>query len=127
MPLIGSLTLIFFLQLFEKVQQLSPNVLSKIVPIGGDMLELGLGISAEDRKRLENVSIIFHSAASVRFDDPLKTAILMNTRGTREMLELALTLKKLDVFVQISTTFCNCDHRQIEERVGFRKIVLSSV
>lgn len=76
-----------------------------------------VGVSDSDTAKLENVSIIFHGAASVRFDDPLKQAILMNTRGTREMLELALTMKKVEVFMQISTTFCNCDYREIEERV----------
>lgn len=78
---------------------------------------LGLGLSDLDKKLMENVSVIFHSAASVRFDDPLKDAILMNTRGTREMLEFAMTLKNLKVFLHVSTTFCNADYQVIEEKV----------
>jgi thioester reductase-like protein len=32
-----------------------------------------MGISADDEKKLiENVNIVFHSAATVRFDEPLK-------------------------------------------------------
>ena len=41
--------------------------------IEGDLLLPSLGISKEDRKLItDNVSIVFHSAATVRFDEPLK-------------------------------------------------------
>ncbi|XP_063708794.1 uncharacterized protein LOC134837352 [Culicoides brevitarsis] len=103
--------------LFDKVRAEDPNILSKLVPVFGDVTQLGLGLSDSDKKLMENVSVIFHSAASVRFDDPLKEAILMNTRGTREMLDFALTLKDLKVFLHVSTTYCNADHKVIEERV----------
>lgn len=59
---------------------------------------LGLGINTEDQQLLINeVSIIFHLAATVRFDDPLKDAVLMNTRGTRELVVLAKKMKNLKV------------------------------
>uniref|UniRef100_A0A336KKV2 Fatty acyl-CoA reductase n=1 Tax=Culicoides sonorensis TaxID=179676 RepID=A0A336KKV2_CULSO len=103
--------------LFEKLLESNPKILDKLIPVIGDVLSLGLGLSNSDKKLMENVSIIFHSAASVRFDDPLKEAILMNTRGTREMLEFAMTLEKLKVFLHVSTTYCNADHRVIEEKI----------
>lgn len=57
-----------------------------------------LGLSDTDRQKLvDNVNVIFHVAASVRFDDPLKYAILLNTRGTREVAQLALDTKNLAV------------------------------
>ncbi len=41
--------------------------------VEGDLLLPSLGISKEDRQRMiDNVSIVFHSAATVRFDEPLK-------------------------------------------------------
>lgn len=40
---------------------------------------------------------MFHVAATVRFDDPLKNAIITNTRGTREICQLALEMKKVQV------------------------------
>lgn len=104
-------------QLYEKLLKEDPTALSKLIPVFGDVQALGLGLSDLDKKLMENVSIIFHSAASVRFDDPLKEAILMNTRGTREMLEFALTLKHLKAFLHVSTTFCNADYQVIEEKV----------
>lgn len=93
------------------------HLLSKIVPIAGDVQELGLAMSDEDKKRMENVSLVFHVAASVRFDDPLKDAILMNTRGTRETVAFAETLTKLEVFMHVSTTYCNPDWKVVEEKI----------
>ena len=64
----------------------------------GDCAELGLGLSATDRQTLEEtVSIVFHAAATVRFDDPLKSAVLMNTRGTREIMMTVRNMKNLKV------------------------------
>lgn len=93
------------------------HLLSKIIPIAGDVAELGLAMAAEDRTRMENVSLVFHVAASVRFDDPLKEAILMNTRGTRETVAFAETLTKLEVFMHVSTTYCNPDWKVVEEKI----------
>lgn len=57
-----------------------------------------LGISEDDRKLLiENVSVVFHSAASVRFDNTLQDAVYMNLRGTKIICELALKMKKIEV------------------------------
>lgn len=39
----------------------------------------------------------------------------MNTRGAREMSTLALEMKYLDVFVHVSTTYCNTNRRVIDE------------
>ena len=58
-----------------------PDFASKIIPINGDIYEPELGISPQDVKTLEdNVSVVYHSAASVRFDDPIRLAVEMNVR-----------------------------------------------
>lgn len=102
---------------FERARQEQPAAFTKIVPISGDCQELGLGISSEDMEKIKNVTLVFHSAASVRFDDHLKTAILLNTRGTHELVKIATKLKKLKAFVHISTTYSNPDRITVEERV----------
>lgn len=62
-----------FTKLFDQVYQMNPNYKSKIDVIEGDLLLPHLGISQHDRQILiDNVNIIFHSAATVRFDEPLK-------------------------------------------------------
>lgn len=66
--------------------------------ISGDVALPDLGISEDDRKLLaEKVSMVYHCAATVRFDEALKRAVLLNTRGTKLMLELSKTFKKLTV------------------------------
>jgi fatty acyl-CoA reductase len=61
-------------------------------------MQLGLGLSSSDRQMLEeNVSVVFHCAATIRFDDPLKTAVFLNIRGTREVMLLARNMKDLKV------------------------------
>ncbi|PSN39594.1 hypothetical protein C0J52_06906 [Blattella germanica] len=85
---------------FESLRQKHPENIKKIIPVLGDCMELGLGLTSTDRHLLiENVSLVFHCAASVRFDDPLKKAILLNTRGTREMFMLAKEMKNLKRFI----------------------------
>nr|XP_023019858.1 putative fatty acyl-CoA reductase CG5065 [Leptinotarsa decemlineata] len=106
------------LPLFDVLKKSFPENLAKIVPISGDVKELELGLSPQDKKTLiDEVHIVYHIAASVRFDDPLKDAVLMNTRGTREVARLAKEMKHLDVLMHFSTTYCNTDKQIIEEQI----------
>ncbi|CAH2005747.1 unnamed protein product [Acanthoscelides obtectus] len=101
--------------LFDVLKKTYPDNLRKILPIIGDVTQINLGISSDDRKKLVNeVHIVYHIAASIRFDDPLKYAILMNTRGTREVLRLVKEIKQLEVFMHLSTTYCNIDRKVIK-------------
>jgi fatty acyl-CoA reductase len=53
--------------------KINPDFKKKLVAIEGDLELKGLGISEQDRQTLrDNVNIVFHSAATVRFDEPLK-------------------------------------------------------
>lgn len=57
------------LQLFDQVKQLrgEQHILQQVVAVAGDVLLPGLGISQEDLKTLrEEVSIVYHCAATVR-------------------------------------------------------------
>lgn len=70
----------------------------KIRVIKGDVAKANLDLSTEDRWLIiENVNFIYHCAATIRFDEKLKTAVELNTRGTKLMIELALQCDKLDV------------------------------
>ncbi|CAG9838751.1 unnamed protein product [Diabrotica balteata] len=104
--------------IFNPIRHQNAAALKKIIPIKGDICELNLGLSDEDRQLLVNkVNIIYHSAASVRFDDFLKDAIILNVRGTREVAKLALDLKNISMFVHISTTYSNCDKLVVDEKL----------
>ncbi|KNC23423.1 putative fatty acyl-CoA reductase [Lucilia cuprina] len=102
---------------FERLHREQPNAFEKIIPIVGDSVELGLGISQEDLERLKNVTIIVHGAANVRFDNNLRGSILMNTRGTHELLKIALNLKHLIAFIHVSTAYVNPFAVHIKEQL----------
>ena len=75
-----------------------PNFQEKISLICGDFRSPGLGLSEEDKDLLkQNVNFIFHIAATVRFDQHIKTAFTINVQGTQEMLNLAKECTNLKV------------------------------
>lgn len=66
-----------------------------------------MGLSLNDRESLVNdVEIVYHAAADVRFDESLKDGIETNVRGTREIMLLSQQMVKLQVFIYVSTAFC---------------------
>ena len=57
-----------------------------------------LGISDQDLNlMIQEVSIVFHSAATVKFDEPLKTSIEYNVLGTRRVIQLCHKMPLLTV------------------------------
>ncbi|XP_029343509.1 fatty acyl-CoA reductase 1 [Acyrthosiphon pisum] len=107
------------LPLFDKIKTEHPGVAeNKIIPLFGNLSEIRLGMSDEDYNMLiRNVSIVFHVAATVRFDEPIRDAIIKNVRGTREVVGLAAQMKNLMVFLHVSTTYCNCNRVYVDEKV----------
>ncbi|XP_029721120.2 putative fatty acyl-CoA reductase CG5065 [Aedes albopictus] len=103
--------------LFETLKMKSPEALAKLVPIFGDCMQLRLGMSDEDLDQLQNVSVVFHLAASVRFNDPLKDAILTNVLSTREIFEICKGLPLLKAVVHVSTAYSNPEQINVEERL----------
>lgn len=83
---------------FSQVKEKRPALLDKIFIVEGDLNESNLGISNVDRNTiLQCVSIIFHSAADVRFDISLTDAFDSNVKGTKSLLEFAMEFKHIDV------------------------------
>lgn len=59
--------------MFSTLKETDPDFHKKVIPVVGDILEPDLGLSPSDLERLSSeVSIVFHSAATVKFDEPLK-------------------------------------------------------
>lgn len=70
------------------------------MPINGDITQCELGISPLDQKTLtDNVSIVFHSAATVKFDEALKLSVAMNLLGTKRLIHLSYKMTKLEVII----------------------------
>lgn len=66
---------------------------------------------------LQNVHIVFHSAATIRFIEPLSVALKINVLGTRNVIDFCKEIKQLLAFVHISTAFTNCIHPHMKEEV----------
>lgn len=93
-------------------------VLSKLVAIESDIAEPNLNLTESDcRSLIKNVSLIFHVAASVKFDATLDVNIRHNVVATQNLLELACRFEKLQCFVHVSTAYSNCQLSNIDERV----------
>jgi hypothetical protein len=95
-----------------------PRALEKLIPVKGDVSQPELGLSVEDRTMLmQRVNIVFHSAATVRFDEPIKTAVNLNTRGTDRVVDLCKDMANLVCLVHVSTAYSNADLRDIQEMI----------
>ncbi|KAG6454638.1 hypothetical protein O3G_MSEX008790 [Manduca sexta] len=103
---------------FSKLKIENPEALKKIVPIVGDITTPGLGISADDENELiEKVSIVFHVAATVKFNLPLREALKNNVEGTMQVLSLCKRMKNIQMLVHVSTAYAHCLKDVIEEKL----------
>uniref|UniRef100_T1GXY6 Fatty acyl-CoA reductase n=1 Tax=Megaselia scalaris TaxID=36166 RepID=T1GXY6_MEGSC len=108
----------FKLPLFQRINDEKPHVLKKVTLVQGDVTKDGLGLSESDLKLLtENVNIVYHMAATLKLEGNLTDAINMNLTGTQRTLNIAKQMKNLNVFIHLSTAFCNCDQEVMYEKV----------
>ncbi|KAL6433538.1 hypothetical protein ACFW04_006553 [Cataglyphis niger] len=104
--------------LFEKLRRDSPGELSKIIPVAGDVTEPELGISADDQDMLiRSVSVVFHSAATVKFDEALKLSVTINILGTKRLVQLCHRMRNVEALIHVSTAYCNCDRYDVAEEI----------
>ncbi|XP_053672182.1 putative fatty acyl-CoA reductase CG5065 [Anopheles nili] len=104
--------------LFDQLKEDNKTVLDKLVPVNGDITLPRLGMCGMDIQRLSNVTIAFHLAASVRFDDPLRDAIKTNICSTQELFDiLKTTAPKLRAVVHVSTAYSNPENHYVEEKL----------
>ncbi|XP_054886797.1 fatty acyl-CoA reductase 1 isoform X3 [Poeciliopsis prolifica] len=116
-------------KLFERLQAEQPDFAEKITAVNSDLTVLDLDLSKEDQSILaENINIVFHCAATIRFNEPLKDAVQLNVLATQKMLALAHKMKHLEIFIHVSTAYAHCDREVIEEvvyppPVNYRKLL----
>ncbi|PWA24775.1 hypothetical protein CCH79_00010132 [Gambusia affinis] len=116
-------------KLFERLQAEQPDFAEKITAVNSDLTVLELDLSKEDQTILvETINVVFHCAATIRFNEPLKDAIQLNVLATQKMLALAHRMKHLEIFIHVSTAYAHCDREVIEEvvyppPVNYRKLL----
>jgi fatty acyl-CoA reductase len=65
--------------------------------VEADVSKIDLGLSQENRKQLLDTHVIFHGAATVRFNESLRIAVNINVRGTKQLLLLAKEMPNFKV------------------------------
>lgn len=82
------------------------RVAPRAVAVSGDLMRLRAGLSPRDVERITSeVTHVVHAGATVRFDEDLHRARQVNVHGTRQLLDLARRMKRLERFVLVSTAF----------------------
>ncbi|XP_035829281.1 fatty acyl-CoA reductase 1, partial [Aplysia californica] len=105
-------------KLYDKVREGVPDLSERIVPVVGDVLEPNLGLSEEDEARVAaETQVVFHSAATVKFDEELRLSVRMNVIGVRRMVQLGRKMPNLEALIHVSTAYANCDKEQVKEVV----------
>ncbi|XP_014249306.1 fatty acyl-CoA reductase wat-like [Cimex lectularius] len=108
---------IFDNEIFSKVKKMGVDYKSKVCLITGNCELSNCGMSEEDVNILrDEVHMIFHIAACLSMDSHLKKAYTMNVRATQDLLEIAKTMSKLEVFIYVSTAYSQAPNKHIEER-----------
>ncbi|CAN1772653.1 Fatty acyl-CoA reductase 2, chloroplastic [Linum perenne] len=83
-------------------------MLSKLVPVVGNVCESGLGMEPELSDLIaDDVDVIVNSAANTTFDERYDVAIDINTRGPSNLMTFAKRCRKLKLFLQVSTAYVN--------------------
>jgi len=70
----------------------------------------------DETELVENVQIVFHCAATIKFNENLKDAVNCNTTGMWRMIQLALKMKNLQVLSYMSTLFSHCYLPELYEK-----------
>ncbi|KAH8420698.1 hypothetical protein KR222_001728 [Zaprionus bogoriensis] len=109
-----------FLQngIFLRLRNSFPERLKKIAYFPGNIEDDNFGLNAADRRELcAQVNIIFHSAATVRFNECLKVAARVNSVATYNLLEMCREMEHLKSFLYVSTAYCNPGRKYVDERI----------
>ncbi|EDW83348.1 uncharacterized protein Dwil_GK22366 [Drosophila willistoni] len=104
--------------IFERLREAHPERMKKISYFAGNIEDDNFGLNASDRVELcSEVNIIFHSAATVRFNECLKVAARVNSVATYNLLELCRNMKQLKSFLYVSTAYCNPGRKYVDEKI----------
>ncbi|CAH2056163.1 unnamed protein product, partial [Iphiclides podalirius] len=104
-------------QVFDVIRQNRPEQLDKLRMVAGDIAEPGLGLAPSVLHQLREVSVVFHSAATLKFDEPLPMAVRQNVLSAIRVMELCDQLPHVEVFMHVSTAYSNSELSHVEERV----------
>jgi len=105
-------------KVFDKLKENSSDVMSQVEAVSGDITEPNFGLSKEDERKLaEEVNIVFHSAATINFNEDLTKAVNLNVVSVFTIMEICKRMKNLQVLVHVSTAYCKTEFKHIPEEI----------
>lgn len=94
------------------------DLLNKLIGVGGDVGEEGLGLSSADRQTLvNNVQIVIHSAATLDFEATMRPTVNINLLGTRRVVKLCKEIQDFKALVHVSSAYVNATQSEPLEKV----------
>ncbi|XP_049268843.1 putative fatty acyl-CoA reductase CG5065 [Rhipicephalus sanguineus] len=106
----------FDCRVFDRLKQEQPGIFEKVTAVSGDLAQPHLGLSVSDRNTLlGNVSVVFHSGAAIKFNEPFRKAYEVNVLGTKRVMDLCRQMSNIQALVHVSTSYCNCDKLDAHE------------
>ena len=103
-----SLQFLFFAQLFDEVQDKT----SKVEAIVTDF-EANEIVTPADCKRIsQEVNVVFHVLATIKFNEPLQDAVRINMVNTQKIVKMCHDIEALKSFIHVSTMFSNSNRDQ---------------
>jgi alcohol-forming fatty acyl-CoA reductase len=122
--------------MFDHMKEICPKFRYLVQAVSGDCSSPQLGISEMDQdmlikkvKKWANcreyplqmseslqVNIVFHMAATVRFDEKLKIATQINVQATKDMLMLCSKMENLKSLIHVSTAYTHCPRQRVDEK-----------
>ena len=101
------------------------QIITKLQVVHGDLSEPGCGISTADQNQLKSdVQYVVHSAASIRFDNPVHTDLNLSYMATKALADMATRVSGPLYVVMRHSIFLYCKRTcQQTRQVGCCTIV----
>ncbi|XP_050079845.1 uncharacterized protein LOC126567670 [Anopheles maculipalpis] len=106
--------------IFDRIRSTAPDAkerFAKVIAMDATFEREEIVDDVDKAKLCNEVQIIFHVMASIRFDEVLDDAIAINVNSARRLYALARSMAELRSIVHVSTFYSNCDRNYIEERI----------
>ena len=85
-----------------------PQLVSKVCAVPGDITLPGLGLSTTSTQQLQSeLHYILHTAADIRLEVDIHSALTANYKGTAAVLQLAQGCSRLRALVHTSSCYVN--------------------
>ncbi|XP_052873267.1 fatty acyl-CoA reductase wat-like [Anopheles cruzii] len=106
--------------IFNTIRSALPDAgerLAKVVAIETTFEQTPIVDEIDRIKLCNEVQIVFHVMASIRFDEALTDAFAMNVTSAQRLYRLSGGMSNLRAIVHVSTFYSNCNRSHIEERI----------